>query len=71
MRSPELIAEAGRDGLTLVTTEKDLVRLGKAEGAKAIVPFPVTLEFADAASFRKFVAGRLFQARENKFRTGS
>jgi tetraacyldisaccharide 4'-kinase len=67
----ELIAEAKRDGLTPVTTEKDLVRLRKVEGTKAIVPFPVTLEFGDAASFGKFVAGRLFQARESKFRTGN
>jgi tetraacyldisaccharide 4'-kinase len=67
----KLIAEAKRDGLTPVTTEKDLVRLRKVEGTKAIVPFPVTLEFGDAASFRKFVAGRLFQARESKFRTGN
>jgi tetraacyldisaccharide 4'-kinase len=67
----ELIAEASRDGLTPVTTEKDLVRLRNADGAKAIVPFPVTLEFADAAPVRKFVAARLFQAREDKFRTGN
>ena len=65
-----MIAEAKRDGLTLVTTEKDLVRLrGGGEGAKDIVPFPVTLEFDDAAQFRKFVASRLFQAREKQFRT--
>jgi tetraacyldisaccharide 4'-kinase len=64
-----LIAEAARDSLTPVTTEKDLVRLRKAEWAQAIVPFPVTLEFADAGSFRKSVAGWLFQARDNKFRT--
>jgi tetraacyldisaccharide 4'-kinase len=65
-----LVAEAERDGLTLVTTEKDLVRLRKAKAAKAIVPFPVTLEFAEPASFRKFVAGSLLAARENKFRAG-
>jgi tetraacyldisaccharide 4'-kinase len=63
----ELLAEAGRDGLTLVTTEKDLVRLRNAEGAKAIVPFPVTLEFGDPAPFRKLVTGLLFQAREKNF----
>jgi tetraacyldisaccharide-1-P 4'-kinase len=56
--------------LTLVTTEKDLVRVRKVGQAKAIVPFPVTLELGDAASFRKFIASRLFQAREKKFRTG-
>ena len=66
-----LIAEAKHDALTLVTTEKDLVRLRKAERAKDIVAFPVTLEFDDAAQFRKFVANRLFQARERKFRTSN
>jgi len=67
----ELIAEAGRDGLTPVTTEKDLVRLRKTEGARAIVAFPVTLEFGDAALFRKFVADALFRSRQKRFRTGS
>lgn len=66
-----LRAEASRDALTLVTTEKDLARLRDGEGlpdwARDIVPFAVTLEFDDAAQLRKFVAGRLFQAREKKF----
>lgn len=64
----ELIAGAKRDALMLVTTEKDLVRLRKAEAAKDIVPFPVTLEFEDATRLRKFVSERLFRAREKKFR---
>ena len=68
-----LTEEAGRDALTLVTTEKDLARLRGRDGlpdwAGAIVPFAVTLEFKDAALLRKFVSGRLFKARENKFRT--
>jgi len=59
-----LIAEAKRDGLTLVTTEKDLARL--RDRAQQIVPFPVTLEFDDAALLRKFVTDRLFKARESK-----
>jgi tetraacyldisaccharide 4'-kinase len=68
-----LIDEAKRDALTLVTTEKDLVRLrtggeGLAYWAREIVPFAVTLEFDDAAQLRKFVTDRLFQARANKFR---
>jgi tetraacyldisaccharide 4'-kinase len=75
--SPEevegLIAEAKRDGLTLVTTEKDLARLRGREGAsnwtRNITAFAVTLEFEDAALLRKFVAAKLFKARERKLRT--
>jgi len=57
-----LITEAKRDGLTLVTTEKDLARL--RDKAQPIVPFAVTLEFDDPVLLRKFVADRLFKARE-------
>jgi tetraacyldisaccharide 4'-kinase len=68
-----LIAEAKRDALTLVTTEKDLVRLRGGEGlpswARDIVPFGVTLVFEDGAYLRKFVANRLFQARQARFGT--
>jgi len=67
-----LAAAAKRQGLTLVTTEKDLARLRRGEGlpgwAKDIVPFAVTLTFEDAAGLRKFAADRLFQARDKKFR---
>jgi tetraacyldisaccharide 4'-kinase len=67
-----LVAEAARDGLTVVTTEKDLARLrtpgGMPSWANAIVPFAVTLEFDDAAALRKFVSDRLFKAREKKYR---
>jgi tetraacyldisaccharide 4'-kinase len=59
-----LIAEAKRDGLTLVTTEKDLARLN--DRPEEIVPFKVTLEFGDPALLQKFVADRLFKARERK-----
>jgi tetraacyldisaccharide 4'-kinase len=66
-----LVAEASGDGLTLVTTEKDLARLRGGEGgaaaARDIVPFAVTLEFDDAAALRKLVSGWLFTAREKKF----
>jgi len=66
-----LIAEARRDALTLVTTEKDLARLRGREGlpdwAREIVPFAVTLEFEDAARLRKQVSEWLFKARERKF----
>ncbi|WP_108519955.1 tetraacyldisaccharide 4'-kinase [Bradyrhizobium algeriense] len=58
-----LITEGRRDGLTLVTTEKDLARL---RDRQHIVPFAVTLEFDDPARLRKFVADRLFKARERK-----
>lgn len=67
-----LIAEARRDALTLVTTEKDLARLQSGgevpEWARDIVPFAVTLQFEDAALLRKFVTDRLFKARDRKFR---
>jgi tetraacyldisaccharide 4'-kinase len=66
-----LKAEASRDGLTLVTTEKDLARLRGSESGAAqtgeIVPFAVTLEFDDAAALRKCVSEWLFKAREKKF----
>ena len=64
-----LLAEAARDGLTLVTTEKDLARM-QPEWAQAIVPFAVTLEFEDEALLRKFIAARLFKARERKMNEG-
>jgi tetraacyldisaccharide 4'-kinase len=70
-----LLAEAGRERLTPVTTEKDLARLTKAGAvpcpAKDIVPFRVTLEFTDTARLRKFVSERLFKAREKKLRTNA
>jgi len=66
-----LVADAGRDQLTLATTEKDLARLRGAGEVPAlirdIVPFKVTLEFADEGDLRKFLADRLFKAREKKF----
>jgi tetraacyldisaccharide 4'-kinase len=66
-----LIAESGREGLTLVTTEKDIARLRGAEGIavslREIAAFAVTLEFDDAAKLRKFVAEQLFKAREKTY----
>jgi tetraacyldisaccharide 4'-kinase len=66
-----LIAQARRDALTLVTTEKDLARLRGHEGlpawAREIVPFAVTLEFENAADVRKLVSAQLFRAREKEF----
>jgi tetraacyldisaccharide 4'-kinase len=70
-----LQADARADQLTLVTTEKDLARLrGGAEPpafGSEIAAFAVTLDFADAARVRKFLADRLFQARETKFQARS
>jgi tetraacyldisaccharide 4'-kinase len=67
-----LIAEAKRDALTLVTTEKDLARLRvggqPAPYVQGIEPFAVTLEFDDAVKLRTFVTNRLFKAREKKYR---
>jgi tetraacyldisaccharide 4'-kinase len=66
-----LVAGAKREGLRLVTTEKDLVRLrGDPQLqvlAREIVPFPVTLRFEDAAQLRKFLSERLFKARTMRF----
>ncbi|MBV9457642.1 MAG: tetraacyldisaccharide 4'-kinase [Bradyrhizobium sp.] len=66
-----LVAAAGSDGLTLVTTEKDFARLRGGSEMPAlvrnIVPFKVALEFADAGALRKFLIDRLFRAREKKF----
>jgi tetraacyldisaccharide 4'-kinase len=63
-----LLADARRDTLTLVTTEKDLARLksGAAlpDWAQDIVPFLVVLEFEDLSRMRKFLSERLFKARE-------
>jgi tetraacyldisaccharide 4'-kinase len=66
-----LVADAKRDSLTLVTTEKDMARLRRIEAAKEIVPFAVALEFAEPSRLRTFVADRLFQARAKKFRDSS
>lgn len=62
-----LAAEARRDALIPVTTEKDLARLGRSP-LQGIVPFPVTLEFDDALTLRRFVTGRLHLARDRTFR---
>jgi tetraacyldisaccharide 4'-kinase len=69
-----LIADAKRDALTLVTTEKDLARLksGAAlpDWAQDVVPFAVALEFDGPSQVRKFLSQCLFKAREKKFRGG-
>jgi tetraacyldisaccharide 4'-kinase len=66
-----LITDAKREGLIVVTTEKDLVRLRDdaelSALAREIVPFPVTLQFEDAVGLRAFLADRLFKARQKGF----
>jgi tetraacyldisaccharide 4'-kinase len=66
-----LIAEAKRDHLTLVTTEKDLARL-RQKGelpavAREMLTLPVTLDFEDEKIVRSFIGERLFAARQKKF----
>lgn len=64
----ELAAAAKRDGLTLVTTEKDMARIDGAQQALGveIVPFAVTLAFGDEAKLRLFLLDRLNGARAAK-----
>ena len=64
-----LTAQAARDGLTLVTTEKDLVKLRALPAAENIMPFPVTLAFAEAAALQTYVRGQLNTARAGRFRS--
>jgi tetraacyldisaccharide 4'-kinase len=63
-----LVAQAKRDGLTLVTTEKDLVKLGGMAAAKDILAFAVTLQFEDAAAARLYVLEQLNKARTKNYR---
>jgi tetraacyldisaccharide 4'-kinase len=63
-----LATRASRDGLTLVTTEKDLVKLRALPGASDFQPFAVTLAFDDVAALKTFVLMQLNKARTKKFR---
>jgi tetraacyldisaccharide 4'-kinase len=64
----ELVADAQREQLTLVTTEKDLARLRGCEGVPdGIVPFAVQLEFDDPEKLRQLISDHLYQARERRF----
>ena len=56
-----LRAQASRDALTLVTTQKDLARLGPA--GEGIIAFAVTLAFDDTAALKLFVMEQLNEAR--------
>ncbi|BAM92256.1 tetraacyldisaccharide 4'-kinase [Bradyrhizobium oligotrophicum S58] len=69
--SPDEIAsltqQARRQGLTVVTTEKDLARLSGSKPSRSdlgVSAFPVTLQFSDPPAFRGFVAQRLSAARK-------
>ncbi|WP_439922887.1 tetraacyldisaccharide 4'-kinase [Nitrobacter sp. JJSN] len=62
----DLQTAAERDGLMLVTTEKDLVRLRSenlAAFAQAVVPFAVTLAFDNEPVLRSFLTERIGRAR--------
>jgi len=68
----ELVEQARREALTLVTTKKDLARLRSKEGmpnwARTIVPFAVELEFDEPAQLRKFVSDQMSKSRMFKSR---
>ena len=59
--------KADRDGLALVTTEKDLVRLQGEDPLSELFgrtrALPVALTLDDEAAFRTFLLGRLSTAR--------
>jgi tetraacyldisaccharide 4'-kinase len=62
--------QAQRDGLILVTTEKDLARLGDQPqlAEVGLTALPVTMALQDEAGFRRFVIAALGAARDRRFR---
>lgn len=63
-----MAAEARREQLTLVTTEKDFSRLRGTDGVPdCIVPFAVQLEFDDPAKLKQLISDHLYKARERRF----
>lgn len=65
-----LAADAQREQLMLVTTEKDLARLRGTKGVpEDIVPFAVQLEFDDPAKLKQLISDHLYKARERRFST--
>ena len=58
-----LVAQAQREGLTLVTTEKDLVKLRGMPVATEIVGFAVALDVEDKEGLRNLARERLNRAR--------
>ncbi len=63
----ELVAEARREHLTLVMTEKDRARMRGMDVAREILHFAVTLEFDEPEKLRKFISDLLFKARAKRF----
>jgi tetraacyldisaccharide 4'-kinase len=64
-----LVEVARRENLVLLTTRKDLARIGARSLPVQLLAFAVTLDFDDPAALRSFVRGRLEQARARKFRS--
>jgi tetraacyldisaccharide 4'-kinase len=65
-----LAADAQREQLILVTTEKDLARLrGRDDVPDGIVPFAVQLEFGDPVKLKQLISDHLYKARERRFST--
>jgi tetraacyldisaccharide 4'-kinase len=63
-----LAADAQREQLTLVTTEKDLARLrGRKDVPDGIVPFAIQLEFDEPAKLKQLISDHLYKARERRF----
>lgn len=63
-----LAADAQREQLTLVTTEKDLARLRGSESVPAgIVPFAVRLEFDEPSKLKQLISDQLYKARERRY----
>jgi len=63
-----LAADAQREQLTLVTTEKDLARLrGREDVQNCIVPFAVQLEFDEPEKLRQLIGAHLYKSRERRF----
>lgn len=58
-----LVVQARSEGLTLVTTEKDLVKLRGISAATEVVGFPVVLDIEDNEGLRNFVREGLNSAR--------
>ncbi|MGC2779168.1 MAG: tetraacyldisaccharide 4'-kinase [Bradyrhizobium sp.] len=64
-----LTEQARRQGLTMVTTEKDLARLRGSRSGRPdldITAFPVTLQFSDFSALRALVAQRLSATRQRQ-----